>query len=173
MHSDDSNLVLTTEGHLLTMDRSLEKPITPIRRELRRVEHLSCPVYKPTVLSFDRNSGTGITASIYSRRDVDYVRALMSAPSTGSEEYVWSPDGWCQIPKVDLYVGHFLMWRCATSNRCRRAMILFSPPTARRYRKISHQAQTSWSPSQMVTSFKMFRVSVPISLAVWTARGTT
>lgn len=115
LHSDDSNLVLTTEGHMLSLDRDLEKPISAIRRELRRVEHLSCPVYEPPLLSSDRRNGTGLTAGVYSRPDVDYVRTLISAPLTGMEEYVWSPDGWCQIPKVDLYVSALL---CTAILKC-------------------------------------------------------
>ena len=97
-------MVLTTEGHLLTLDRKLEKPISAIRRELRRVEHLSCPAYVPPRMSTKSNNGSGLTAGVYSRPDVDYARALITAPSTGIEEHVLSPHGWCRIPKVDLYV---------------------------------------------------------------------
>ncbi|EKM59635.1 glycoside hydrolase family 47 protein [Phanerochaete carnosa HHB-10118-sp] len=109
LHRDDSNMVLTTEGHLLSMNRKLEKPISAVRRELRRVEHLSCPAYKPPVLATDPVTGSGLTGGVYTRPDVDYARALVAAPATGSEEYVWSPDGFCQMPKVDLYTFDFLL----------------------------------------------------------------
>lgn len=109
LHRDDSNMVLSTEGHLLSMDHRLEKPISAIRRELRRVEHLSCPAYKPPMLAFDPVSATGLTGGVYMRPDAEYVRALITAPATGTEEYVWSPGGTCQIPKVDLYTYDFLL----------------------------------------------------------------
>ncbi|GJE84706.1 glycoside hydrolase family 47 protein [Phanerochaete sordida] len=109
LHRDDSNMVLTTEGHLLTLDRPQQKPISAIRRELRRVEHLSCPVYKPPMLAVDPVSETGLTGGVYMRPDVDYVRALITAPPSGTEEYMWSPHRVCQVPKVDLYTYDFLL----------------------------------------------------------------
>lgn len=105
LHRDDSNIVLTTEGHLLSMDRKLERPISAVRREMRRVEHLSCPAYKPPALAVDSATGTELTGGVYTRPDVDYARMLVTAPATGTEESLWSPDKFCQIPKVDLYVG--------------------------------------------------------------------
>lgn len=104
LHSDDSNLVITTEGHLLGMDHSLQRPISAIRRELRRVEHLQCPVYQPPLAARDEKSGSNLVANIYYRSDIDYARTIVAGSSTQSEEAVWSPYGWCQIPSVQLYV---------------------------------------------------------------------
>lgn len=86
------------------MDRKLEKPISKVRRELRRVEHLSCPVYQSPLLAQSEHNQAGLSAGIYARRDIEYARALVSAPSTEMEEYAWSPVGLCHIPKVQLYV---------------------------------------------------------------------
>lgn len=86
------------------MDRKLEKPISSIRRELRRVEHLECPVYNPPVVGWGSFSETGLRTNIYKREDIDYPKQLVQAPSTDAEELAYSPDGWCNIPKVKLYV---------------------------------------------------------------------
>ncbi|KAJ3559837.1 hypothetical protein NM688_g94 [Phlebia brevispora] len=109
IHSDDSNFVLTTEGHLLTMSRDLQKPLSPIRRQLRRVEHLQCPAYQSPVMVYSPHGENALTAGIYFRRDVDYARSLIAAPSTEEEQQTWSPGGWCAIPKVDLYTFEFIL----------------------------------------------------------------
>ena len=106
LHSDDSNYVLSTEGHILSLDRTLERPISTIRRELRRVEHLECPAYRPPLLAADEAGLTGLTTNIYGRYDIDYSRQLIMAPTTDVEESLWSFDGECRIPKVDLYVSY-------------------------------------------------------------------
>lgn len=105
LHSDDSNFVLTTEGHLLTMSKDLQRPMSPIRRKLRRVEHPQCPAYQSSVLAYDPSSKSILTAGIYSRTDIEYARSLVAAPSTDEETYAWSPNGWCAVPRVDLYVS--------------------------------------------------------------------
>lgn len=46
----------------------------------------------------------GLTAGIYGRRDMDYSRQLIHAPTTEEEEAKWTYDGVCHVPKVDLYV---------------------------------------------------------------------
>ncbi|KAI0091966.1 alpha mannosidase-like protein [Irpex rosettiformis] len=109
LHKDDSNYVLTTEGHILSLNRTLERPISTIRRELRRVEHLECPVYRPPLLGAAEYRETGLTANIYGRQDMDYSRQLIMAPTTEAEESSWSYDGECHVPKVDLYTYNFLL----------------------------------------------------------------
>ncbi|KAI0698930.1 alpha-mannosidase [Cytidiella melzeri] len=109
LHTDDSNYVLTTEGHILTMNRTLEKPISPIRRELRRVEHLECPVYFPPLIGSDMYRESGITTNIYYRADMEYARELVHAPASPLEEASWLHYGECLVPKVDLYTYNFLL----------------------------------------------------------------
>ena len=164
LHRDDSNLILTTEGHLLSLDRSLEKPISPIRRELRRVEHLSCPVYQPPLLAKDAKTGTGLIGGIYARSDIDYARTLVLAPTSGSEEYNWSPDGWCQIPKVELYVSLVLEMNVVQNTDSPDRLTTSSClPTARPYQKILTLPRRNCSRYLTVMSYKMSAVSVPTS----------
>lgn len=119
LHRDDSNYVLTTEGHILAMDRKLQKPISAIRRELRRVEHLECPAYRPPMIGTGKDRETGLTQNIYSRGDMEYPRELIQAPSTEAEEAAWSAYGWCSVPRVDLYVCVTLQaWSCTRIDEC-------------------------------------------------------
>ncbi|KAI0347071.1 alpha-mannosidase [Trametopsis cervina] len=109
LHRDDSNYVLTTEGHILSLDRKLEKPMSSIRRELRRVEHLECPAYHSPIVGADEYGETGLTTGIYTRADIEYSRHLIQAPATKAEEASWTPDGECLIPKVNLYTYDFVL----------------------------------------------------------------
>ena len=73
---------------------------------MRRVENLQCPAYQ----TFPYSGGiageyVGLSSGILTRSDVEYVRALVGALPSESEEQHWSPDGICEIPMVNLYVG--------------------------------------------------------------------
>lgn len=108
LHSDDSNYVLTTEGHILFLSREFLKPMSPARRRMRREENHQCPAYE-RVLSYDWSSGRGLTQGIRSRTDVDYARFLTGMLPEKADIYLASPDGWCERPHVDLFVSSFLL----------------------------------------------------------------
>ena len=107
LHSDDSNYVLTTEGHIMFLPKELLKPMPPARRRMRREENHQCPVYKPVLSSYHWNGGTGLTQGIRSRVDVDYARYLTGMLPEKADVYLASPDGWCERPQVDLFVSPF------------------------------------------------------------------
>ena len=56
-------------------------------------------------MAYDAHSESFLTAGIYSRADAEYARYLISAPVTDDETHAWTPDGWCTVPRVDLYVS--------------------------------------------------------------------
>ncbi len=88
------------------MDRVHQRPISAIRRKLRGVEHLQCPAYRPNLVAFDDKQGaSGIVGGIRSREDVDYARLLIGSTPTEEDEKAFKPDGWCHIPKANLYVS--------------------------------------------------------------------
>jgi len=109
LHNDDSNYVLTTEGHILSLDRSRQKPLSAIRRKLRGVERLQCPAYQTNVVGLDRSSSTGLTSGIRSRKDIEYARHLVGTMPGKLEELYWSPNGYCEVPIVDLYSYNFVL----------------------------------------------------------------
>ena len=104
LHRDDSNYVLTTEGHIMFLPKELLKPMSPARRRMRREENHQCPAYQPA-MSYDWNSGTGLTQGIRSRVDVDYARFLTGMLPEKADVYLASPNGWCEKPQVDLFVS--------------------------------------------------------------------
>lgn len=114
LHKDDSNFVFTTEGHILTLDSNHTKPISPVRRKLRRVENLQCPAYVPLQVGiFDpEDDRPGITTSVPSRPDIDYARILVGAAVMEGEENWWSVDGFCDIPAPSLYVRLLFLSLC-------------------------------------------------------------
>ncbi|TCD71285.1 alpha mannosidase-like protein [Steccherinum ochraceum] len=110
LHSDDSNYVLTTEGHLLTMDRKHQKPLSAVRRKLRGVEHLQCPAYQsPFLANGSTEDEGGLYTSVDSRPDTDYVRYLVGTKSFQEDTSLWRPDGWCELPQVELYSYDFIL----------------------------------------------------------------
>jgi len=110
IHSDDSNYVLTTEGHILQLDRDKLKPMSPARRKLRGVEHPQCPAYLPPLIAYDDwHAESGMTGGIRSRADIDYVRMIVGTRPSGTDMLAWSPGGWCTLPKYDLYSYDFIL----------------------------------------------------------------
>lgn len=109
IHSDDSNTVFSTEGHLLTLHPELIKPPSPVRRQLRRHENLQCPAYLPPKHPADPSDETyGLTGSIRTRQDVEFARLTVGLKENSSasldDSVYWSSEGWCELPKMDLYV---------------------------------------------------------------------
>ncbi|KAH8118447.1 alpha-mannosidase [Phellopilus nigrolimitatus] len=111
LHKDDSNFVFTTEGHILTLGSKHLKPLSPVRRKLRRVENLQCPIYQPIRVGVDEydDENVGLVTGIRYRPDIDYARALVGAASTDADESWWSPNGYCDIPTADLYSYDFIL----------------------------------------------------------------
>ncbi|TFK86836.1 glycoside hydrolase family 47 protein [Polyporus arcularius HHB13444] len=110
LHSDDSQWVFTTEGHILSLDPALMKPISAARKKLRRVENLQCPAYQSPLLAYDDwDAETGLRGGIADRADIDYARQLIGRAVSEAEEQAWSPDGWCSIPKHQPYMYDFVL----------------------------------------------------------------
>ncbi|KAF9780244.1 alpha mannosidase-like protein [Thelephora terrestris] len=110
LHDDDSNYVFTTEGHILILDPKYTKPMSAVRRKLRGAENHQCPAYTPGI-TFQRKSnlGGGITGGIQSRRDVEYARFLTDGIASELERAAWSPYGFCDIPKVEVFSYDFVL----------------------------------------------------------------
>lgn len=95
IHSDDSNYVFTTEGHIITLGPEHVRPVSAARRKLRGVDGHQC--YK--------SSETGLVGGILSRPDVDYSRHLVALNASEKESYFSHPHGVCSRPKVELFVS--------------------------------------------------------------------
>ncbi|KAK0468302.1 alpha mannosidase-like protein [Desarmillaria tabescens] len=110
LHSDDSNYVFTTEGHILTLGPENIKPMSPARRKTRKIMNHQCPAYAPPNLPYDTKSlGSGLVKGIRSRADVDYARELVSILPTEAERTAWSIYGWCERPKADVFTYDFIL----------------------------------------------------------------
>ncbi|KAF9006459.1 alpha mannosidase-like protein [Cyathus striatus] len=106
LHSDDSNYVFTTEGHILMLGREHLRH----KRKSRTSESHQCPVYAPfdSVYGNGKRS-TGLIQGVLSRPDVDYARELVGRSPNHWDMETWSPYGWCERPKVELYSYDFLL----------------------------------------------------------------
>ncbi|GJJ07502.1 hypothetical protein Clacol_001704 [Clathrus columnatus] len=114
LHSDDSNTVFTTEGHLLTLPRDLIKPSSPVRRQLRRHENLQCPAYFSTKHPTDPLDETyGLAGSIRTRQDTEFARLTVGLDENSlaslDDSAFWFPEGWCELPKIDIYSFDFVL----------------------------------------------------------------
>ncbi|OJT13334.1 ER degradation-enhancing alpha-mannosidase-like protein 1 [Trametes pubescens] len=113
LHADDSHWVFTTEGHILTLDPALLRPISPARRKLRRVENLQCPAYAPPMLAYDApedyTRDSGLVGGVMARGDFEYARNLIGRLHSENETRWWDPDGWCALPKHEPYTYDFVL----------------------------------------------------------------
>ncbi|KAG7449275.1 alpha mannosidase-like protein [Guyanagaster necrorhizus] len=110
LHSDDSNYVFTTEGHILTLGPESFKSTSLAQRKSRKIMNHQCPAYVPPRLPYDtRSIGSGLVKGIRSRGDVDYARELVSIVPTEAERNAWSIYGWCERPKADLFTYDFIL----------------------------------------------------------------
>lgn len=106
MHSDDSNYVFTTEGHILSLGKEHLKSILPSRSTMHPTEGHQCPPYQPFIHVYDNHlKNTGLVQGIQSRADADYARHLVGLLPTQVDIDTWSPNGWCEKPRVDLFVS--------------------------------------------------------------------
>lgn len=99
--------MFTTEGHILTLENKHLKPLSESRRRLRGAENLQCPAYSPPML-LSQGGQSGLRGGIRSRADVDYARLLVGGTPNDADRAAWSPNGYCDVPKGELYVSHFL-----------------------------------------------------------------
>lgn len=77
-----------------------------------------CPAYDPFVPTKDPRrphhnsnsnygpSGSGLVLGVRSRPDVEYARHLVNLTPTAADEQHWTPDGWCEKPRIEPYVSH-------------------------------------------------------------------
>ena len=105
LHSDDSNYVFTTEGHILSLDQEYLKRPSATVRQLRRAENQQCPAYEPPYL-IGTDDMPGLYVGIRSRSDFDYARFIVSAALSDGDETWWHLNGWCTVPAVDQYVSY-------------------------------------------------------------------
>ncbi|KAF8639449.1 hypothetical protein AX16_010304 [Volvariella volvacea WC 439] len=104
LHNDDSNYVFTTEGHILTLGKEYLRPQRRKEYHQHPIDSHQCPTYQPFVLVYDSPlSGTGLRQGIKHRPDVEYARELVGNQPSRSDMGAWSPYGWCEQPKVDIY----------------------------------------------------------------------
>lgn len=71
------------------------------------MEKLQCPAYEPPFHVEDEwdTAWGGLIAGIGDRPDLDYARSLVGVLPTEAEEKRWNVDGWCEVPKTDLFVS--------------------------------------------------------------------
>ena len=73
-----------------------------------------CPAYSPFTgilkNSDKQNQRTGLVQGVRSRVDVDYGRHLVGLSPNSADQAHWSPNGWCERPRVDLYVCTFFLY---------------------------------------------------------------
>jgi mannosidase alpha-like ER degradation enhancer 1 len=106
LHSDDSNYVFTTEGHILFLSKDYLKTTPSPRSTMRPVEGHQCPAYQPFIHVYDNHlKTTGLVQGVQSRSDADYARQLVGHLPTQVDIDTWSPNGWCEKPRVDLFVS--------------------------------------------------------------------
>ncbi|KAF8076303.1 alpha mannosidase-like protein [Lyophyllum atratum] len=104
LHSDDSNYVFTTEGHILSLGQEHLKPMSAARRKIRHIDNHQCPMYQPFIHVHDNHGEqTGLVQGVQYRGDVEYARLLVGLVPTQSDINTWSPYGWCEKPRVDLF----------------------------------------------------------------------
>ncbi|KAI0269283.1 alpha-mannosidase [Gloeopeniophorella convolvens] len=108
LHSDDSNYVFTTEGHILYLDRQKLKVPSARIRQLRRAESPQCPAYEPPYFTGAADA-PGLYVGIRSRSDFDYARFLISTATSDGDDKWWHPSGWCEVPEVEHYTQEFIL----------------------------------------------------------------
>ncbi|RDB22490.1 ER degradation-enhancing alpha-mannosidase-like protein 1 [Hypsizygus marmoreus] len=110
LHSDDSNYVFTTEGHIFSLGQEHLRPMSASRRKIGSIDTHQCPVYKPFVQVHDNHGeGTGLVKGVPYRGDVEYARHLVGLAPTQSDINTWSPYGWCEKPRADLFSYDFIL----------------------------------------------------------------
>ena len=97
------------------------KTKSPNKKRMRNVEDHRCPAYSPFTGIFNnsnkQNKGTGLVQGVRSRVDVDYGRHLVGLSPNSDDQVHWSPNGWCERPRIEPYVcTFFFILSCSLSN---------------------------------------------------------
>ncbi|KAI0028196.1 glycoside hydrolase, partial [Vararia minispora EC-137] len=113
LHTDDSNWVFTTEGHILALGAPHLKQPSKAVRAMRRMEAPQCPSYMPPEFGADIDGWQvpGLEVGVRSRSDWDYATYLVGGPMRNDSFAAahWHAEGMCTLPQVDLYMYEFLM----------------------------------------------------------------
>ncbi|PVF93371.1 hypothetical protein CPB86DRAFT_715665 [Serendipita vermifera] len=113
--TSDSNIVFTTEGHILTLNSTHIRPMSPTRRSSRQYENLTCPAIEEPAIYPGGLRPPPLSHGIRSRVDYDFARTLTGLPRDGDaakQDAFWStPYGTCEKPKVELFSYEFLLNR--------------------------------------------------------------
>jgi len=70
---------------------------------MRTIENHQCPVYAPFT------NGNKLFQGVQHRADVEYARHLVGRLPTATDTDFWSPNGWCEKPKAELYSFEFIL----------------------------------------------------------------
>jgi len=113
LNHDDSNYVFTTEGHILTLSQEQMKPKTAAQKRMRSVEDHHCPAYSPFTDIFKNptklKQRTSLVQGVRSRVDVEYARHLVGLSPNSADQAYWSPNGWCERPRIDPFTYEFIL----------------------------------------------------------------
>lgn len=132
--SSDSNILFTTEGHILTLNSTHLRPMSKFRRETRKVcchipvlcylilchikhENLMCPSYQ-TAGEEETHHLRTMPFGIRNRPDYDFARTLvgfdMESAAAKQDLAFLEPGGVCEVPKIKVHVRRTLFvprWR--------------------------------------------------------------
>lgn len=90
------------------------KPKTAAQKRMRSVEDHHCPAYSPFTDIFKNpnklKQRTSLVQGVRSRVDVDYARHLVGLSPNSADQAYWSPNGWCERPRIDPFVCAFLLF---------------------------------------------------------------
>lgn len=111
--------MFTTEGHILKLGSKHLKPVSPSRQKLRKIEDHQCPAHQPFKSAY--NDNIGLVVGVRGRADADWSRELVNLEASEADSANWSPSGWCEQPKVDLFVCVSVQW---TMGICANTLLL-------------------------------------------------
>lgn len=107
LNSVDSNFVFTTEGHILYLNSTHLRPMSAVRRKLRRLESPKCPAYVP--LLHGGSGSVGLVGTVRSRPDIDYAKytagVRLDAGLADDDLPFWDSEAWCELPQYEAYVS--------------------------------------------------------------------
>jgi len=106
LHSDDSNYVFTTEGHILSLGREHLKTLSSTHQNASSGGDRCLAYSSAKTTQKSLANKTGLIQGMRSHIDLDYSRELVALLPDGAEKDSWSPHGWCEKPEVDVPVGH-------------------------------------------------------------------
>jgi len=122
----------------LTLRQEHLKPVPASRRKARGINNHQCPAYQP--FSQWHGKKAGLIQGVSYRSDVEYARELVGRAPSQQDIDIWSPDGWCERPEVDLFVGPNMipLYPCEIKSGFSR-MNSYFPREAKPFQRISVQ----------------------------------